>query len=72
MNKPIMYADPSGHFTIIVFIILFVVSASFEIIEDRVKIVVMEWSTIIELSNYKELVAKKGLYYNLNKTQFKR
>ena len=34
MNNPIMYADPSGHFTIAALIISFVASVAFEIIED--------------------------------------
>ena len=33
-NNPIMYADPSGHFTIAALIISFVASVAFEIIED--------------------------------------
>ena len=34
MNNPIMYADPSGHFSILSLIISFVASVAFEIIED--------------------------------------
>ena len=34
MNNPIMYVDPSGHFTIAALIISFVASVAFEIIED--------------------------------------
>lgn len=35
-NNPIMYADPSGHFTIAALIISFVASVAFEIIEDAI------------------------------------
>ena len=34
LNNPIMYADPSGHFTIAALLISFVASVAFEIIED--------------------------------------
>lgn len=39
-------------------------------IKDADKIVVMEQGTIKELGNHEELIAKKGIYYNLYQTQF--
>ena len=39
-------------------------------IKDADKIVVMEQGTIKEFGNHEELIAKKGIYYNLYQTQF--
>lgn len=39
-------------------------------IKDADKIVVMEQGTIKELGSHDELIAKKGIYYNLYQTQF--
>ena len=38
MNNPIMYANPSGHFTIAALIISFLASFAFEIIEDAMDV----------------------------------
>jgi ATP-binding cassette subfamily B protein len=48
----------------------FVVAHRLSTIKDADRILVMKDGNVIEIGNHNELIAKKGFYYNLYKSQF--